>query len=111
MLPKSFEEHGFVIGFSPPYGDGTIIAKSASVVSAFSPPYGDSTGIRPLFAGGALVFAPLRGWYSDSGKLGALYRVFAPLRGLYTNVQRNREKNKVFAPLRGWYGDANVRHL
>ncbi len=24
MLPKSFEEHGFVIGFSPPYGEAGV---------------------------------------------------------------------------------------
>ena len=43
MLPKSFEEHGFVIGFSPPYGDGTCLPSSAYVNSLFSPPYGDGT--------------------------------------------------------------------
>ena len=41
MVPKSFEEHGFVIGFSPPYGDGT--AKSANITNPmeFSSPCGD----------------------------------------------------------------------
>ena len=79
---KMAMENQFVYKFSPPYGDGTIIAKSASVVSAFSPPYGDSTGIRPLFAGGALVFAPLRGWYLTYVRFLLAEHCFRPLTGM-----------------------------
>ena len=43
MGPKSFEEHGFVIGFSPPYGDGTFEGSDGTKTVTFSPPYGDGT--------------------------------------------------------------------
>ena len=71
MLPKSFEEHGFVIGFSPPYGDGTCLPSSAYVNSLFSPPYGDGTTTPkypvmddafPSPCGDKLKFTPLPSW-------------------------------------------------
>lgn len=47
----------FIMAFSPPYGDGTIMEKKFNVIIRFSPPYGDGTMIRKL-AGLALLFSP-----------------------------------------------------
>lgn len=43
--------------FSPPYGDGTFIAKMFYDAMRFSPPYGDGTSTKKFFKSSA-VFSP-----------------------------------------------------
>ena len=77
MVPKSFEEHGLVIGFSPPYGDGTESGKLTAYKKMFSPPYGDSTDITAnniLFC----KFSPPYGDSTDDIKYREAREKFSP---------------------------------
>ena len=109
MVLYDYQIKGFFKEFSPPYGDGTMKKMSVFDLYMFSPPYGDCTGLRVDGNNGWFVFAPLRGWYSQSTHCLFGHTCFRPLAGMVPKPRTKPRESTCFRPLTGMVSRAALR--